>query len=115
MLAVRCTRTTPRSRLRPSRGGHMRKLISALALTLVAASAVAPASAQTFPSRPITMIVPFSAGGPTDVTARIVAEHMSRTLGQQIIIENVVGAGGTTGSVRTMRATPDGYTIEMGQ
>jgi putative tricarboxylic transport membrane protein len=93
----------------------MRKLISALVLATAAASATTPASAQTFPSRPITMIVPFSAGGPTDVTARIVAEHMSRTLGQQIIIENVVGAGGTTGSVRTMRATPDGYTIEMGQ
>jgi tripartite-type tricarboxylate transporter receptor subunit TctC len=93
----------------------MRKLISALVVALAAAAATVPASAQTFPSRPITMIVPFSAGGPTDVTARIVAEHMSRTLGQQIIIENVVGAGGTTGSVRTMRATPDGYTIEMGQ
>ncbi len=93
----------------------MRNPFLALALAMTVAAAVAPASAQTFPSRPITMIVPFSAGGPTDVTARIVAEHMSRTLGQQIIIENVVGAGGTTGSVRAMRATPDGYTIEMGQ
>jgi tripartite-type tricarboxylate transporter receptor subunit TctC len=93
----------------------MRNTTFALALALSAATAVAPASAQTFPSRPITMIVPFSAGGPTDVTARIVAEHMSRTLGQQIIIENVVGAGGTTGSIRAMRAAPDGYTIEMGQ
>jgi tripartite-type tricarboxylate transporter receptor subunit TctC len=61
------------------------------------------------------MIVPFAAGGPTDVSARIVAERMSRTLGQQIIIENVLGAGGTTGSIRAMRANPDGYTIEMGQ
>jgi tripartite-type tricarboxylate transporter receptor subunit TctC len=93
----------------------MQKLISALVLTMVAACPGAPATAQTYPSRPLTMIVPFSAGGPTDVTARIVAEHMSRTLGQQIIIENVVGAGGTTGSIRAMRATPDGYTIEMGQ
>jgi tripartite-type tricarboxylate transporter receptor subunit TctC len=93
----------------------MQKLISALVLTMAAACPAAPVSAQTFPSRPITMIVPFSAGGPTDVTARIVAEHMSRTLGQQIIIENVIGAGGTTGSVRAMRAAPDGYTVEMGQ
>jgi tripartite-type tricarboxylate transporter receptor subunit TctC len=61
------------------------------------------------------MIVPFAAGGATDVSARIVSEHMSRTLGQQIVIENVVGAGGTTGSTRAMRANPDGYTIEMGQ
>jgi tripartite-type tricarboxylate transporter receptor subunit TctC len=73
-----------------------------------------PASAQTFPTRPITMIVPFAAGGGTDVIARIVAEHMSRTLGQQVIIENVAGAGGTTGSLRAMRANADGHTIEMG-
>jgi len=92
----------------------MKNSIFAFAATMALASA-GPLSAQNFPSRPITMIVPFSAGGPTDVTARIVAEHMSRTLGQQIIIENVVGAGGTTGSTREMRATPDGYTIEMGQ
>jgi Tripartite tricarboxylate transporter family receptor len=66
------------------------------------------ASAQTYPTRPITMIVPFAAGGGTDVIARIVAEHMSRTLGQQVIIENVAGAGGTTGSLRAMRASADG-------
>jgi tripartite-type tricarboxylate transporter receptor subunit TctC len=72
-------------------------------------------TAQNFPARPITMIVPFAAGGGTDVSARIVSEHMSRTLGQQITIENIVGAGGTTGSTRAMRANPDGYTIEMGQ
>jgi tripartite-type tricarboxylate transporter receptor subunit TctC len=73
------------------------------------------ATAQTYPSRSITMIVPFAAGGATDVSARIVSEHMSRTLGQQIVIENIAGAGGTTGSVRAMRANPDGYTIEVGQ
>lgn len=61
------------------------------------------------------MVVPFPAGGGTDVSARIVSEPMSRTLGQPIVIENVPGAGGTTGSTRTMRANPDGYTIEMGQ
>jgi len=61
------------------------------------------------------MIVPFAAGGGTDVTARIVSEHMSRPLGQPIIIENIAGAGGTTGSTRAMRANPDGYTIEMDQ
>jgi tripartite-type tricarboxylate transporter receptor subunit TctC len=64
--------------------------------------------------RPITIIVPFAAGGPTDVIARIVGEHMSRSLGQQLVVENVVGAGGTTGSIRAMRANADGYTIEMG-
>src|SRR5438105_12461890 len=67
-----------------------------------------------YPERPVTLIVPFAAGGPTDVIARIVGDHMSRTLGQQVIVENVVGAGGTTASTRAMRANPDGYTIEMG-
>src|SRR5258708_23324265 len=73
-----------------------------------------PATAQAYPSRPITIIVRFAAGGTTDVIARILGEHMSRTLGQQLIVENVVGAGGTTGSTRAMRANPDGYTIELG-
>src|SRR5436853_2015297 len=87
-------------------------LAAALAvLSLVAVSALA----QTFPSRPITLIVPFPPGGSTDVGARIVADHMSRTLGQQIIIQNVSGAGGTVGSTRGMRADPDGYTLLMGQ
>jgi tripartite-type tricarboxylate transporter receptor subunit TctC len=72
------------------------------------------ASAQDYPARPITLIVPFAAGGPTDVIARIVGDHMSKTLGQQLVIENVVGAGGTTASTRAMRATNDGYTIIMG-
>ena len=89
-------------------------------LQLAAGAAALPAvarvaRAQTYPARPITMIVPFAAGGGTDVAARIVGEHMSRTLGQQIVVENVAGAGGTVGSTRVMRAEPDGYTIEMGQ
>ena len=70
--------------------------------------------AQTYPTRPVTIIVPFAAGGGTDVSARIVGDYMSRTLGQQFIIENVPGAGGTTGSIRAMRAKADGYTILMG-
>ena len=65
--------------------------------------------------RPITLIVPFPPGGSTDVGARIVADHMSRTLGQQIVVQNISGAGGTTGSTRAMRSDPDGYTILMGQ
>ena len=72
------------------------------------------AGAQTWPARTITLIVPFAAGGATDVSARLVAEHMSRTLGQQIVVQNVAGAGGTVGSTRAMRAEPDGYTILMG-
>ena len=90
------------------RGEFLRLATGTVALP--AASHIA--RAQTYPSRSVTMIVPFAAGGPTDVSARIVAEHMSRTLGQQIIIENVLGAGGTTGSIRAMRANPDGYTID---
>jgi len=88
-------------------------------LHLAAGAAALPAVArvawsQAYPTRPITMIVPFAAAGPTDVAARIISEHMSHTLGQRLVVENVPGAGGTTGSVRTMRANPDGYTIQMG-
>ena len=74
----------------------------------------APAQAQTYPTRTITMIVPFAAGGPTDVIARIVTGHMAQTLGQTIIIENVVGAGGTTATTRAARAANDGYTLITG-
>lgn len=72
-----------------------------------------PALAQ-YPDKPITVIVPFAAGGPTDVVARLIGEHMSRTLGQQLVVENVGGAGGTTGMARVAGATPDGYTIGVG-
>jgi tripartite-type tricarboxylate transporter receptor subunit TctC len=78
------------------------------------ALAAMPGSAQEYPTRPITVIVPFAAGGPTDVIARIVGDHMSKTLGQTLVIENMLGAGGTTASTRAARAAPDGYTIEMG-
>lgn len=73
------------------------------------------AHAQAYPSKPITMFVAFAAGGPTDVIARMVSEHMSKTLGQQIVIENVAGAGGTTTTARVAAAAPDGYTLIMGQ
>ena len=94
---------------------HRRRFMhfAAGAAALPAVSRIA--RAQAYPSRPVTIIVPFAAGGPTDVTARVIGEHMSRTLGQQFIIENVAGAGGTTGSTRVMRANPDGYTIGLGQ
>ena len=72
------------------------------------------ARAQAYPALPVTIIVPFAAGGATDVAARVIGEHMTRTLGQQFVIENVPGAGGTTGSARAMRASADGYTILMG-
>jgi tripartite-type tricarboxylate transporter receptor subunit TctC len=82
---------------------------------LVGLGAIAnPAQAQDYPTRTITMIVPFAAGGPTDVIARIVTGHMAQTLGQTIIIENVVGAGGTTATARAARATNDGYTLITG-
>src|SRR5687768_4642005 len=92
----------------------MKKLLGAVALAGVALLLAPQASAQQYPTRPITVIVPFAAGGPTDVIARIVGDHMSRTLGQQLIIENVTGAGGTTGITRAAQAKPDGYTIAMG-
>lgn len=76
-------------------------------------STVARAKSR-YPQQAITLIVPFAAGGPTDVVARIIVDEMSRTLGQQIIIENVIGSGGTTAVTRAKRSPPDGYTIVMG-
>ena len=70
--------------------------------------------AQTYPSRPITIVVPYPAGGPTDTVARIMAERMKAALGQSVIIENVTGAGGSIGVGRVARAAPDGYTISIG-
>jgi tripartite-type tricarboxylate transporter receptor subunit TctC len=90
----------------------MRRLVVAVALAL---SLTAPAAAQTYPSRPITLVVPLGPGGSTDVIARIIGEGMRQTLGQPLIIENTVGAGGTIGVGRVARAAPDGYTIGIGQ
>src|SRR5215213_2918994 len=87
---------------------------SALLAAALAMTALGAQAQSNYPQRPITMIVPFAAGGPTDVIARIVTDHMSRTLGQQIVIENVAGAGGTTGITRAAQSQPDGYTIMMG-
>src|ERR1700758_5048103 len=89
----------------------MRTLMLAAALV----ASLGGASAQTYPTRPITMIVPFAAGGPTDRIARIVAEGMRPTLGQPIVIEDVSGASGTIGVGRAVRAAPDGYTLSVGQ
>jgi tripartite-type tricarboxylate transporter receptor subunit TctC len=69
---------------------------------------------QAYPARPITVVVPFAAGGPTDVLARVVGQHMSETLGQQIVVENVTGAGGSIAAARVAKAAPDGYTLVMG-
>jgi tripartite-type tricarboxylate transporter receptor subunit TctC len=75
---------------------------------------IAPAPAQVYPSRPITMVVPFAAGGPVDTVARILSEPMRATLGQSIIVENVTGAAGSIGVGRVARAAPDGYTLSIG-
>ncbi|MFL1464076.1 Bug family tripartite tricarboxylate transporter substrate binding protein [Roseococcus sp. DSY-14] len=79
-----------------------------------AGAAPAQGQAQDFPSRPITMLVVFAPGGATDVLARIVADHMSRTLNQRVVVENVSGAGGTIGGARGAQAAPDGYTLTVG-
>jgi tripartite-type tricarboxylate transporter receptor subunit TctC len=94
---------------------NMRALIVAATLALLAAVAPAPARAQNFPSRTITLIVPFPPGGSTDVAGRIIADKMGAALGQPVIVENVGGAGGSIAVGRLARATPDGYTIDIGQ
>src|SRR5436190_17245953 len=89
-------------------------------LHLVAGAAAIPAvshiaRAQAYPSRPITIVVPFAAGGPTDAIGRLLAQQMRSSLGQTVIVENATGAGGTIGVGRAARAAPDGYTISLGQ
>ncbi|MGB6464850.1 MAG: tripartite tricarboxylate transporter substrate-binding protein [Xanthobacteraceae bacterium] len=91
----------------------MGNLIAAIALAFL--SFLAPAYADTFPSRPITLIVPFPPGGSTDLAARLMADKMGAALGQPVIVENMGGAGGSIAVGRLARVTPDGYTIDIGQ
>jgi tripartite-type tricarboxylate transporter receptor subunit TctC len=91
----------------------MKGLVAAV-LVAAALAVIAPANAQTYPSHPITIIVPFAAGGPTDALARILGDRMRQTLGQPVVIEDVTGAGGTIGVGRAVRAAPDGYTLSIG-
>jgi tripartite-type tricarboxylate transporter receptor subunit TctC len=94
---------------------NVRRALATAGLVLAGWGSMAAAShAQEYPTRSITMIVPFAAGGPTDIIARIVTAEMAKTLGQSIIIENVVGAGGTTATTRAAKASPDGYTLITG-
>ena len=88
------------------------KSVVAVAATMLAFSS--QANAQKFPDRPMTMIIPFAAGGPTDILGRVVAGRMSELLGQQVVVENVTGAGGMTGSARVAKAAPDGYQFVLG-
>jgi len=102
-------RTAVRSALTRAAAGTM--MVAALGTALGTVLAAGPAWAQQYPTRAITVVVPFAAGGPTDTVARLVAQSMSQTLGQQVIIENVGGAGGTLGAARVAQASPDGYTL----
>src|SRR5437660_221346 len=112
--------TAPHNQIGPMPGvATMSKIPRRKFLRLAAGAAAVPALtrsawARSYPTRPVTIIVPFAPGGGADVSARIVGDHLSRTLGQRFVIENFPGAGGTTGSTRAMRATPDGYTIDIG-
>ncbi|HEY8380860.1 MAG TPA: tripartite tricarboxylate transporter substrate binding protein [Microvirga sp.] len=92
-----------------TRRGLLKTALGAATASLLVGSAVA----QTYPQRPITLVVPFAAGGSTDVVARIVAQKMGESIGQQVVVENVAGAGGSTGAARVAKADPDGYTILM--
>lgn len=92
------------------RNSTMYRTLAGLA-TLALIGQTAAVNAQAYPAKPITLIISFAAGGPSDTLGRLTAEHMSRTLGQQILVENVAGAGGTVGTERAAKAAPDGYTI----
>src|SRR5450432_691840 len=88
--------------------------VAVMGALLSLSGALGGAVAQNFPNHPMVMVIPFAAGGPQDVLGRIIGQGMSEVLGQQVIIENVGGAGGMTGSVRVAQATPDGYTMVLG-
>jgi len=88
--------------------------VLAIGLLLIGGASTGAQAKSDYPTQNITLIVPFAAGGPTDIVARIIADDMSRTLGQQIIIENVIGSGGTMAVTKAKRSHPDGYTIVMG-
>jgi tripartite-type tricarboxylate transporter receptor subunit TctC len=89
-------------------------ILLAIAATAVLCDAVSPAAAQSWPTRPLSMVVPFAAGGGTDVLGRIIGKRLSEVIGQQVIIENVGGAGGMVGSARVVKAPPDGYQFVLG-
>ena len=91
----------------------MKKLIFGIAAAMLAG--ILGASAQPFPNRPVTVVVPFAAGGVTDIVARIVTDGMKNALGQSVVVENQGGAGGTIGVTRVNRAPADGYTLVVGQ
>src|SRR6187431_2031802 len=88
----------------------LRKFLLVASLVLIASIA----RSQEYPTRPVTIVVPFAAGGPNDVLARFVVDHMAHTLHQPVLIENVSGAGGTIGSTRVAKADPDGHTLLVG-
>src|SRR5579863_4463962 len=100
--------------IRRYRRGSMPRWLTAMAVVTLTLGWVVPVAAQSYPTRPITMIVPFPAGGATDTLARYLAEQMRGILGQTIIIENVGGAAGTIGVGRAVRSPPDGYTLSIG-
>src|SRR3989442_10900085 len=92
-------------------GQNMKTLLAAVAVVL---GSIPVASGQTFPSRPVTLVVPFAAGGPVDTIARILSAPMGKTLGQPVLVESVTGAAGTLGVGPVARAAPDGYTLSIG-
>jgi tripartite-type tricarboxylate transporter receptor subunit TctC len=89
------------------------KVTRTIAVLIAACTLVSPATAQDWPARPVTLIVSYAAGGPVDTIARIMAARLSELLGQQVIVENIGGAGGMTGTARAAKAAPDGYTVLM--
>src|SRR5690349_4181694 len=97
--------------IRPRSFNRLRNIVCLFLIAMCAATARAE---DHYPSRPITMIVPFAAGGPTDILARLISQTISPMLGQQVAVEDVTGAGGTVGATRAARADPDGYTMVMG-
>jgi tripartite-type tricarboxylate transporter receptor subunit TctC len=92
----------------------MSSMRSSIIGAVILAAAIVPAAAQDWPTRPVTMVVPFAAGSASDTVARILGARLSEILGQQVIVENIGGAGGMTGVSRVAKAAPDGYQFVLG-
>src|SRR5262245_9248192 len=104
----------PSPRRRQGGRGTMPAIIRLIAAVAVVVAATAPAAAQAWPGRPLTLVVPFAAGGPMDTIGRILALRLGEPLRQQVVVENVGGAGGMTGAARVAKAAPDGYQFVLG-
>src|SRR5919108_674700 len=112
--ASTATRTSRKRPSTPRKGNALMRVEKWIAAAIALLGCTVPAVAQDYPNRPVTMVVPFAAGGPGDIIGRLIAASMRQSLGQEVVVANVGGAGGTIGTAKVAQAKPDGYTVLLG-